>query len=330
MSDLAATRAELRGTEQAVADALRELRRQIAGLGPTDAAVLASEVAAIRRDPSRAMEDGDWADQLERVRTAVRGASDEARHARRRRAEARRAAWAQAIGDAGGLTELLPAPEPDPRAPAGRLLRHGWLAGLAVGGLLMADGVATLVWQEPLSALHASAEQDRLDRQLPGLVGEFERIGRGRAPDFAADARRLAAAVAPGRALGRIELPSLGTGFVVVQGTGTQSLEAGPGHYATTALPGEDGTVGIAGHRTTYLAPFRGLDRLGRGERVVLEMPYGRFTYRVTRRALVDPSSSGVLRSTAGDERLVLTTCDPVFSDARRLVISARLVDARR
>jgi len=312
-------------SDRAVARALGDLRTRLAALGPTDAEVLHTEVAALRR----ARTETPWADDVDRVRELVRDVRAGARAVEHRRSAVRRASWTQEAPDLG-VPAALPGPLPNPRSPASKLLRHGWLAGLTIGLLLAGDGLATLVWQDPLSALQARQAQDRLDRQLPSLIGEFDKLGAGRVPDFAADARRLAARVAPGHAVGRIEMPAIGASFDVVQGTGHTDLEAGPGHYAGTSLPGQGGTVGVAGHRTTYLAPFRGIDRLGRGSRVVLQMPYGRFTYRVTRQARVNPSAARVLRATTGGERLVLTTCDPVFSDARRLVVFARLVDARR
>jgi sortase A len=119
-------------------------------------------------------------------------------------------------------------------------------------------------------------------------------------------------------------MPTLDRSFVVVQGVGTSALRKGPGHYSETALPGQRGTVAVAGHRTTYLAPFRTIDRLRRGQPVVIEMPYGRFTYRVERQRIVAPSATEVLRP-AGHDRLVLTACHPLYSAAQRIVVFARL-----
>ena len=112
-----------------------------------------------------------------------------------------------------------------------------------------------------------------------------------------------------------------------VAGTGETSLKEGPGHYAGTILPGHRGTVAIAGHRTTYGAPFRQLDRLHGGDRITLTMPYGRFSYGVEGSRVVAPGHVTVLRSVRHD-RLVLTTCTPPFSAAKRLIISARLEHA--
>jgi sortase A len=118
--------------------------------------------------------------------------------------------------------------------------------------------------------------------------------------------------------------------FVFVEGAGAASLRRGPGHYPGTSLPGEAGTTAIAGHRTTYLAPFRHLDDLRRGDRIAIRMPYGRFTYRVERTRIVRPDQTEVLRDVRGAQRLVLTSCNPIYSDAQRLVVFARLDRARR
>jgi sortase A len=83
--------------------------------------------------------------------------------------------------------------------------------------------------------------------------------------------------------------------------------------------------VAIAGHRTTYGAPFRDIDRLDRRDRIAVEMPYGRFTYEVERRRIVKPTAVGVVRG-AGYDRLVLSACHPKYSAAKRIVVFARLV----
>ena len=87
-------------------------------------------------------------------------------------------------------------------------------------------------------------------------------------------------------------MPAIGVSEVFVQGTETGDLRKGPGHYPATPLPGERGTVAIAGHRTTYGAPFRNVDELERGDRIELRMPYGRFTYRVERTRIVPPTET--------------------------------------
>ena len=116
-----------------------------------------------------------------------------------------------------------------------------------------------------------------------------------------------------------------GAEYTVVEGTDETSLEAGPGHYPSTALPGLGQTVAIAGHRTTYLAPFRHIDALRPGDRIIVTMPYGRFAYSVQFTRIVAPTAWWVTRS-VGYDRLVLSACNPLYSAAQRIVVFARLV----
>jgi len=131
----------------------------------------------------------------------------------------------------------------------------------------------------------------------------------------------------PGKAVAIIKIPKIDVNYVVVEGTDTDSLKKGPGHYSQTAYPWEDtGAVGIAGHRTTYGAPFWSLNELGEGDKIVLATEYGTFEYRVTRSKIIDPSDGSVLRDTR-EPTLVLTTCNPRFSAAERLIVFADRVD---
>jgi sortase A len=213
-----------------------------------------------------------------------------------------------------------------PRSPLRAVVRFVGSVLAVSGVLLLADAAVTVAWQEPVTAFLGNAEQNRLEDELAGL--EERTAPRPGAPFRPArGARALLRSAGPGDALGRIVLPALDRDYVIVEGTGTAELRQGPGHYEETGLPGMGRTVGVAGHRTTWLAPFRTLDRLDRGDSVVLEMPYGRFTYRVERRRIVDPGDVGVIRDVRG-ERLVLTACHPLYSAERRIVVFARLADA--
>ena len=140
-------------------------------------------------------------------------------------------------------------------------------------------------------------------------------------------ARALGRRSEPGDPLGRIRIPSIGVSDVFVEGTGTAELRKGPGHYPATPLPGQRGTVAIAGHRTTYGAPFHNLDDLDRGDRIELVMPYGRFEYRVERSRIVPPTELSVTDRVDHD-RLVLSACHPLYSAAQRIVVFAKLVSA--
>ncbi len=203
---------------------------------------------------------------------------------------------------------------------------------IVAGVLLMADAIATVTWQEPVSWLYSRMQQDQLGSQLADLESaEPTRVERRALASMPDDGRRLAFAaraldrrVRAGRPVGRLELPTIGVEEVVVAGTNGADLRKGPGHYPDTPLPGARGTVAVAGHRTTYGAPFRRIDRLRSGDRIRMVMPYGTFTYRVERKRIVEPTATWVTRRVRFD-RLVLTACHPLYSAAQRIVVFARL-----
>ena len=124
-----------------------------------------------------------------------------------------------------------------------------------------------------------------------------------------------------GSPVGRIRIPRIGASFVVVKGTSTSDLESGPGIYSETVFPGMAGTTAIAGHRTTYLAPFRHVDLLRRGSRIMLNMPYAHFTYTVVGKRVVAPTDVRAAVGNVGYTRLVLSACTPLFSAAKRLLV---------
>ena len=207
---------------------------------------------------------------------------------------------------------------------------------VVVGTLLLADAIVTLLWQEPVTALYSRVQQGRLDDSLAELEGtEPTAVDRRVLSHLKTLDQRLAYAARTlnrrtddGDPLGRIRMPSIGVSKVIVAGTDTSSLRRGPGHYPATALPGARGTVGIAGHRTTYGAPFRRLDKLKHGDRVEVSMPYGRFVYEVQRLRIVAPTAVWVT-DRVGYDRLVLSACHPLYSAAKRIVVFARLVDTK-
>jgi sortase A len=213
-----------------------------------------------------------------------------------------------------------------------KLLRPLSAVLLVIGALLLADAVTTLLWQEPVSALYSRLQQGKLDDKLATLEGtEPTAVDRRVLSNLKTLDQRLAYAARAlnrrtddGDPLGRLRMPSIGVSKVIVAGTDTASLRRGPGHYLGTALPGQAGTVGIAGHRTTYGAPFRHLDALRRGDAITVKMPYGSFVYRVEGTRIVTPADVSSLRD-AGRQRLVLTACHPLYSAAKRLVVVARL-----
>jgi sortase A len=140
----------------------------------------------------------------------------------------------------------------------------------------------------------------------------------------AAAAGALARSRRDGQAVAELRIARIGLRAIVVRGTTPADLRDGPGLIAGTPLPGQRGTTAIAGHRTTYGAPFRHLDALRRGDAITLRLPYASFRYRVEGRRIVDPGDLSVLRR-VGHDRLVLSACHPLFSAARRIVVLARL-----
>ncbi len=214
-----------------------------------------------------------------------------------------------------------------------RALRSLSTVLIVAGGLLLMDAVATVVWQEPITALTTRITQDHLEEDLSRLQSATPTALEVRALQglrttrrrVAFLARRLARTAKPGSAVGRISLPTIGAGFVVVKGASAADLRKGPGIYEETPFPGAPGTTAIAGHRTTYLAPFRHVDDLRHGDPITLRMPYATLTYVVQDTKIVSPDDLAVI-ATARYDRLVLTACHPLFSASQRIVIFARLV----
>jgi sortase A len=207
------------------------------------------------------------------------------------------------------------------------------VALIALGALALADALVTLLWQEPISALYATLRQD----SLSGALRRIERAQPTASEDLALASLRdeqqriaylageLQRHARDGSPVGRISIPSIGANYVVVAGTDTEALESGPGIYPETSFPGIPGTTAIAGHRTTYLAPFRHIDALRPGNRIFVSMPYGRFSYTVLGQRVVSPGDVQAAVGRVGYSSLVLSACTPLFSAAKRLLVYARL-----
>lgn len=203
---------------------------------------------------------------------------------------------------------------------------------IAAGIAIAAWAVTVWQWQDPFTAvLH--------DRDQHSLTRTFEReLQRHTPPPVAAsappadvleslprDAVRWRKRAKEGDAIARLRIPRLGITEIVVNGTSANSLKRGPGRYLGTAMPGEGELVYIAGHRTTYGAPFARIDRLRKGDRVFLELPYGTFEYAVTGHHIVDADQLSVLKS-KGVEELALQACHPRFFASQRYIAYAKPV----
>jgi sortase A len=210
------------------------------------------------------------------------------------------------------------------------------VALITAGLVILADVATTLAWREPVSSIYGSILQHQAAGQLADLEREFpspadlRRAERknGNRQEVGLLADLFAKRIDAGEAIGRIVIPSIGLNVIAVQGTDTANLQKGPGHYPDTPFPGQPGTTAFAGHRTTYLAPFRHLDALEAGDQIQVEMPYAVFTYRVQGTRVVSPSDVGIVHR-VGYDRLVLTACHPLYSAAERIVAFARLTRVR-
>ncbi|HVA02322.1 MAG TPA: class E sortase [Acidimicrobiales bacterium] len=218
-------------------------------------------------------------------------------------------------------------------------VRRGLITGV-LGRILLSAGVLILLfvayqlWGTGIAESHSQAVlRQRLDAQLhrvdhpstttttaPSSSTTTTAAGAGDQPTVGP----TIAAPNDGNPIGFLRIPKIGLDKVIVQGTSTTDLRQGPGHYPGTPLPGELGNAAIAGHRTTYGAPFYNLDKLGPGDTIEITTVQGAFTYRVTHTLVVSPSDTSVVDNTATPE-LTLTTCNPRFSASQRLVVHAEL-----
>ena len=202
---------------------------------------------------------------------------------------------------------------------------------MIVAGLGML-GWAVLVWQwqDPFTALYTRYEQRHLSSAFDERLARFKPADPKPHASLAAERRQIALEAAryrreshEGDPIGRIRIPRLGLNIIVVNGTESESLKKGPGRDLRTFMPGEGKLIYIAGHRTTYLAPFSHIDSMRVGDRVTIELPYATFVYRVTGHVIVPATDIGRLRS-HGREVLALQACHPRFFASHRYIVYAR------
>ena len=220
----------------------------------------------------------------------------------------------------------------------------GWLGrSMVVAGLFILGFVGFQLWG---TGLQTSRSQDQLAAEISTDLSQAPSGGRTGddattdpellAKDLAAAATVPAVATpAPsaGQPVGIIQIPKIDMARVVVQGVSKSDLKKGPGHYGGTALPGQPGNSAIAGHRTTYGAPFNRIDELVPGDEIVTTTPQGQFTYKVraapdgTGRGWFTVKPSGVLvLAPTQTNQLTLTACHPKYSARQRIVVVADLV----
>jgi sortase A len=229
------------------------------------------------------------------------------------------------------LQPLLAASGPRPRLMR-RLVRRIGLALALLGVAVLVWVGVVWVWQDPFTGLYTRYEQHQLAGQYTHRAAGFrllthEQTDAAELAAIALEARQYRRESHPRQAMGKIDVPRLGLHhMILVDGTDESSLQKGPGIYRGDFLPGEHELVYVAGHRTTFLAPFAKINDLRNGDRVTITMPYGTFIYRITGYRIVVATDVAVLQ-TQHHEELVLQACHPRFFATHRYLAYAHLVE---
>jgi len=219
-----------------------------------------------------------------------------------------------------------------------------------VGTLLLVIGIGILawaatvyLWKDPFTTAYTAYEQRRLESQLDEQFATYEPLhtpvvahpGKSKPTpkplahdDVRREARRYRLTRGDGDPIARLRIPRLGLSAVVVNGTGVADLRRGPGRHLESYMPGERELVYVAGHRTTYGAPFGSIDELRPGDPITMELPYATVVYRVTRHRIVDDNDLSVLESPHHEE-LVLQACHPRFFASQRYLVYARPISVK-
>jgi sortase A len=219
---------------------------------------------------------------------------------------------------------------------------------IVVGICAVAWTIVVWRWQDPFTALYTLYQQHKLASRYHKIAESYhpllvQRSRTAHADNSAVqiseerrliqrDAKRYRRTLRPGTALGRIKVHRLGLNIVLVTGTDHDSLTKGPGWDMRTYLPGAGQLIYIAGHRTTYLAPFAHIDSMRPGDLVTIEVPYGTFVYRVRNHVIVPADDVARLRSynrpagTPAGEVVALQACHPRFFATNRYIVYAVLV----
>jgi sortase A len=206
-----------------------------------------------------------------------------------------------------------------------------------LGTLMIVAGVCVLAWaftvwkwEDPVTATLNYYDQRQLAQSFERRL---EDVRPAVTPTSAPDVRKALARSAinwrriskRGDAVARLRVPRLGLNEIIVNGTDHNSLKRGPGRYLGAAMPGEGELVYIAGHRTTYGAPFSRIDKLRVGDKVFVELPYATIEYAITGHRIVAATETSVLKS-KGYEQLLLQACHPRFFASHRYIAYAKPV----
>ena len=210
---------------------------------------------------------------------------------------------------------------------------------LVVGFGVLAWAATVYLWKDPFTTAYTAYEQRKLESSLDR---RFETWKPARHPashataqpkpkidDVRSEARRFRLESHEGDAIAKLKIPRIHLDAVVVNGTGTADLRRGPGRHLETYMPGERQLVYIAGHRTTYGAPFSHIDKIRPGDLITASLPYATLTYRVTGHRIVDDNDLSVLK-THHREQLVLQACHPRFFASERYLVYATPISVKR
>src|ERR671919_460981 len=205
----------------------------------------------------------------------------------------------------------------------------------AIGRTLITLGVLILlfvVYQLWGTGIREAQAQRSLENEFEESLGEAGVVvpdesaqGSGQSPPTTATPGSPPPPPAEGDASARIRIPDIGVDKIVVEGVTLDDLKRGPGHYPETPLPGQPGNAAIAGHRTTYGAPFGRINELEPGDEILVTTLQGAFRYEMSEQLIVEPDQVEVLED-FGDNRLTLTACHPKYSARQRIIVVATLV----
>jgi sortase A len=204
-----------------------------------------------------------------------------------------------------------------------------------IGKVLIGAGVILLlfaayqIWGTALQEEHTQAQlKTTLDNNAEVRRALAEANALAKLPTGPPRVAPTTAAPSEGSPIGEIRIPRIGLSQVVVEGTNTDDLRKGPGHYTGTPLPGQGGNAAIAGHRTTYGHPFYSIDAVQKNDPIVLITNQGIFVYDTIRTQVVSPSDTTVLKNVFG-AYITLTTCNPRYSASTRLIVFGKLAHSQ-
>jgi LPXTG-site transpeptidase (sortase) family protein len=228
-----------------------------------------------------------------------------------------RVGWRDDLDLAAGCSEVM----------VRRLLRGTGWTFIGMGSFVLYFLVYQLVGTNAVTSRGQSDLRNELQR-------EWTATATSPKADSKADSKKVVPRrVAAGKPLAVIDIPKIKLdNKVIIEGVGRDELRKGPGHVPSTVLPGQPGTFGVSGHRTTYGAPFYRLNELSKDDTITVVTREAVYTYTVTRTAIVRPTDTQVLDNVIGPDdkpkaTITLTTCHPRYSARQRLIVFGDLSD---